>query len=623
MADGRNPWLTWALPVVVIGVLLVSNWAWRQKPATTLVARTFARTSAVLSADRPTRYPSWRMVIELPDDLKPPGPEWMLHEGPQPGLGYELHWLPARLSLQVWRSGERLLLLGSATLPRAPRQVEFARQGLLLSVAVDGVRCLTCLDLQPPPEPEYCGFSAAADVGGASLSLYDERRFLPPAHLEAMRGDAPRLHRLYENPELGDSSLHAIARVRYAVLLGERPGPDAEAARRDAHVALRALADGDPVRASLLAWMSWLDVRSALVRGDDAGALAAARSLGDATALRTASELPGLLVDLLGRFGDRVASRPTRPVPPHEVFIARRHRLAAIVSLGSTALDCDSGEPGTHFAPSENLGWHLRLAVHGAGSLIGVEPQPTPAEGPVWVADRWRAFAGLPVKVRAFADEPSGWRERDPLATVVGQLVGLASFDPLPAVGLRAAIDDLVARNDGVTAIQRLDEAPPEIQREAALTRGILATRGIGDVAVARAALAHPVAEGVPLTAEDPLAFAIDRLLQLGLRQRDTPSGILPGVPKLPPTLSWAGPILSGQPGAPAEVWRVLPERPMEGLAAALLMQEIAGETPDWSLLAQAPAFTVPLRLLMPLTKPVTPTNPVVPDVPVTPVVVP
>lgn len=615
MADGRNPWLIWSL-VVMIGVLALSNWSWRQKPPSTLVARTLWHSSAQLAFSSPTS--AWRLVVDLPDDLTPPGPEWKLYEGAQPGQGYELHWIPARLSLQVWRTGEQLQLLGSATLDRAPRQVVFARRGLRLLVEVDSVVRIACLDLQPPGEPSVCGAVAVTDVGGARLTLHDERRFLPPIERQVMGGELASLQQLADDPEFTVGSVHAIARVRVALMSGVRPGALADAVWREAQVALRALPLNHVDRAPLLAWMGWVSLRRALESGDEADLAAGVAALVNNTEVRGAGELPGLLLELVGRLAERAAARPTRPVPPAEVFAARRTWLAALSSLGTAVLDSDTGEPGTRFAPSEHLAWQLRLVVHAADCLIGRAPQPTPAEGPAWVADRWRAFAGGLVRIRIFPDPPGG-----PLAAAVQQLVSLAGFDPLPAVGLRAAVEDALERGDVSAAVARLDEAPPEIARQAALTSGILATRGLIPAADARAVLARPIGSERPLVVEDPLAFAIDRLLELGLRKHQGSSGVLPGVPKLPESLAWAAPILSGQPGAPAEVWRVQPDRPLEGLAAALLMQEIAGETPDWSLLAQAPAFTVPLRLLMPVAKAQPPVILDPPEPPVTQPVVP
>ena len=623
MADGRNPWLWWALPVVVIAVLALSNWSWRQKPVSTLIALTSWHTSAQLSAEIPKPIMAWRLVVDLPNDLKPPGPEWMLYEGVQPGQGYELHWIPARLSLQVWRSGDHLQLLGSATLDRAPRQVVFARRGLRLAVDVDGVSRIACLDLQSSPAPEVWGTAAAADVGGARISLYDESRYLTKSEQEVARSDLASLQHLADDPAFTVGSVHAIARVRVALVLGAQPGAVSEQAGRDARVALRALPENHSDRATLLAWIGWEDNRSALQRGDDSALVSAANALAGSTDARTAGEYPGLVIDLICRLADRTALRPTRPIPPMDIFTARRAWLSAISTLGTAVLDLDTGEPGTRFAPSENLAWHLRLAVHAADCLIGRQPQPTPADGPTWAADRWRAFAGVPVRVRALTDEPGSWRERDPVTVAVQGLVNVAGIDPLPAIGVRAAVEAALSHDDLAAVRASLADAPPDIARQVALTQAILATRGLIEAADARAVLNQATGSEHPLVSEDPLAFAIDRLLELGLRKRPGGSGVLPGVPKLPASLAWAGPILSGQPGATAEVWRVQPDHPMEGLAAALLMQEIAGESPDWSLLAQAPSFTLPLRLLMPVTPAKTPLTTDVPEPVVPPPVVP
>jgi hypothetical protein len=261
----------------------------------------------------------------------------------------------------------------------------------------------------------------------------------------------------------------------------------------------------------------------------------------------------------------------------------------------------------------------LRLVVHAADCLAGEVPQPTPADGPAWAAERWRAFAGGTPTSGRLPDADSAWREADPLGATLDQLTKVAGFEPLAAVALSAGAIHAASANDPLA----LGAAPPEARRQAALTRALLALRGIGETTEARSALAIAVdagdGEDTPLVSSDPLAYALDRLLISGLRGAKARVAVLPGTGTLPPSLAWAAPLLAGTPSAPAEIWRLTPERPREGLAAALIMQELAGLAPDWSLLAEWPGFTVPLALLIPLPGAAPPVDP--PQMPVAPIV--
>jgi len=149
----------------------------------------------------------------------------------------------------------------------------------------------------------------------------------------------------------------------------------------------------------------------------------------------------------------------------------------------------------------------------------------------------------------------------------------------------------------------------------------LLVLRGHGNRDAAVRALHGGETEG-GWAAEDPLAFALERLLQSGLRQRGGDGGLLiPGLAAPPDSLRWAEALLNGQAVGLAEAWRLMPERPLEGLAAALIMQELAGTKPDWALLEGVPHFTVPLALVVPPPPAVAPPGPVV--LPEPPVIVP
>lgn len=614
MPSGRTSWLPWILPLTVVAVAVLSNWAWRSKPPSLLVCRTTARTGALLAAAEPKASAAWRLVVHLDHDIEPPA--WQLHEGAQPGSGYELHWLPQLLAFQLSRVGDRPLLLGTATVDRAPREVSIQRRGARLVLEVDGKRKLDCIDLVAPPVPSAWGFLAAADTGGVTLSLYDERRLLSDDERSLLSADDPAtLQRMAEDTALATGSGHAIIRARLAVALAGAGGAP-EAAQRDAQVALRALGERHPDHPALGAWLRWNEVRLAAARGDEVALEAAFEGLTRFAAGSRAPEMPGLLLDLMHVAVERACAPPVKSTPPEAVLAERRRWLRAVAGLGYAAMDIEGPDSAGGFVAPDSLRWMLRLAVQAADCLAGDSPQPTPAEGPAWLACRWRAFSGRNPGVATLPELPGGWRERNPLVGTIQRLSDLAGFTPLAAVALRGDVLAAIGRNDRAAADEAVAKAPPTAARQAALTRALLALRDLAQagsrgrdlpsVQAALAALAQDDGDGAPLGNDDPLGFALDRLLRHRAARAEA---TLPGVPQVPETLVWAERLLNGKPGAPAESWRVLPERPLEALAAALAMQEVAGESPNWSLLEQATCFTLPLRLLAPVSRP-TPVQP-------------
>ncbi len=614
MHSGRTTWLPWILPVTVVAVAVLSNWAWRAKPPSLLACRTTARTSALLAAANPQPSAAWRLVVHLDRDLEPPA--WLLHEGAQPGTGYELHWLPQLLAFQLSRVGERPHLIGTVVIDRAPREVAIQRRGGRIAVEVDGRRVLDCHDLIPPAAPAAWGFLAAADTGGVTLSLYDERRLVTAAERALLTDEPAALARVVADADLATGPEHAIARVRLAVALSATVSGAGEAAQRDAQVALRALGERHPDHPSLAAWLRWNEVRLAAAHGDAAGFDAALDALVGFAAGARAPEMPGLLLDLMHFASERACARPTKATPPEEVLAARRRWLQVVAVLGYTAMDIEGTQATSGFIAPENLHWMLPLAVQAADCLAGNSPQPTPAEGPGWLACRWRAFAGRNPGVAALPELPTGWRERNPLRGTVQILTDLAGFAPLAAVAMRGDVLAALDRGDRAGADEAVAKAPPTAARQAALTRALLALRDLSQaggrgrelpsVPEALQALALDDGDGSPLANDDPLGFALDRLLRHRAARAEA---TLPGVPNVPEPLAWAERLLNGKPEAPAESWRALPERPLEALAAALAMQEVAGESPNWSLLDQATCFTLPLRLLAPVSRP-TPVQP-------------
>jgi len=623
-------WLRWALPATVLAVVWMSWWAWRSRPTSTLVARSSAGgVGATLSPPKAASSVVWRLLLNLDTSARPPGPEWVLHEGRQANEGYELHFLPRQLALQLYRTGDHLLLLGAVRLDRAPAEVALIRRGLRLQVAVDGALVLDCLDLLGSPPLGHWGVRAATTLGDATLSLYDDTRLVDwrerelasaePAILAAAASDLTR-------PD------HAIARARHAIALDPSQSPkrlaEARAAHHDAMTVLAVIDADHPQVPVLSAWLAWNRLRVALAGAAPETAEQEAilangalrRQVDAATDGRRQAgrpdacpELPGLILDVLPRLAERACLLPKSPTAPKDVARARDAWLGLLGEAGMAALDASDPD----YPP--NLHWQLSLVVQAADCLMGRSPQPTPAEAPPWLTSRWRAFAGSnpftgssPPAAR-FPDLVPGWQERSPLTGTLDQLIAYAQFRPLPAVGMsagmRAAYDQAGGRDASDQARSEAErrltaltaEAPP---RETALARAVLALSGLGDAGAAAKALAAADGTQPALAARDPLAFALDRLLALRSPRRGDPAtlSVPPLVARvtLPAELAGFDKLLSGLPEATHHVWvgnlDALP--PAQALAAALAMQEATGERADWSLLRRFPCFTIPLALL-------------------------
>ncbi len=593
----------WLVVVVAILVFASANAAWRLKPPSTLTDRSRARVSATLAAGVPRDTWTWRIVMDF--RRGPSAVRWVLHEGAQPGSGYEIHWQPDRLTFHIAIAGDQTRLLAAVAVDHGPRLVEVRRRGPRLGLVVDGKEVLSVIDALPAPMARTWGFQAAADLGEVVLSLYDDRRWSSDTDRILISDERDDLRAIADDPQWFATPTQALARLRLAMLVEPENGLAWDQAQRDARAALRALGDHHPDAASIDVWLAWNRLRGALRRHlSEPERLTAAIDLFVERGRFTQAphELPGLLLDHMVRLAVHVQQRPARSTPPHEILDLRRVLLHGIGRLGMAALDLEVAGPAVTVA-GERSGWLLRLAVHAAACLSGEVGQPTPAQGLGWLADRWRIFAGLAPRAGHLPTIESGWIERDPLTPLVEALLASARFEPFAAMALQERVRDALAAGDGATALAAVAAAPPAIAREAALTKAILAIRGIGTVEAARTALRRGVdADNVPWAEEDPLAFACDRLLELGSRLPQGDRGlILPSLLlDLPQPLRWADSLLNGRATAPAEAWRLVPERPFEALAAAMIMQEVAGVAPDWALLAGVPHFTVPLALLVP-----------------------
>ncbi|MBA3685323.1 MAG: hypothetical protein H0W72_08790, partial [Planctomycetes bacterium] len=376
MSPSRNLWVNWILPAAVIAVLVVSALAWRSKPPSTLICRTWASSAATLTAVVPSETPAWHFHATFDRGLKPPGPEWRLFEGAEPDTGYELRWLPQRLAIQLFHTGEHPQLLASAELERVPREIDFTRHGLRLTVAVDGIETIRVADLLPAPAPSAWGFQAATGMGEVMLSVYDDAAMLDDGERRLLEDDAAALVADAADPAI---DVAPIARARQAVGLDAKLELDVEHAQAQAELALTALMSYEDDRLSCSAWLAWNRVRLALARDDAEGTDRAAA--GVAALVRISreppfgQELPGLLMQLLPLLADRAAQRPERPTPPEQVLAQRERWLGLIAEIGYAVMDIRERDLVT----TENLHWQLRLLRHGAECLAGKSAEPTPA----------------------------------------------------------------------------------------------------------------------------------------------------------------------------------------------------------------------------------------------------
>jgi hypothetical protein len=622
--------------LLALGVVaVVSVWSWQVQPETTQLGFARipggARSSVVLSnqsaeAPRNLPCPAWRMHLRVDAGLKPPGPAWLMFEGARPGDGYELNWQPSRLSLTLTR-GNPALVLGVTSLDHFPSQVVLARHGFHLEVWADEVQVLTILDPQTTSAATAWGFQAAGPMEGSTVSLHDDRRLLPATTAAALSGDAVALQRVLSDPMQDD---HALFITRQALVLdAEKSTTEKSAAVKAASAAIGAFSTSGTTLGELRQWLAWGDVHVALVRQDlDAATRTtqAVHTLIDLANQQPAGESAGLAMELLERVVRACARPPYRA--PEDVVRWREAWFAILADCASAAL--------AHSSPAipDDWRWQLRLIIHGADCLRGHAPRPTPAEAPEWVVSRWRAFAGGNPGSAAFNNPiPQTAEERNPIRPALERLIQLAAFEPggIAAVAMRAAIIDAletaarpkagpetIEEQRALNRARALDATnePNVPAREAVLAQAILALQGIGDPLAAQRALdpdenhRAPTGDGtVPLARRDPLAYALYRLLRFrrqgsGPVHADGPFGPKEQMPEA--LVSPFGRLLSGRPEAPQEAWlsdaSVLPAT--QALAAALAMQEVLqvdGALPNWSLLDQLPCFTLPLRLMKPV----------------------
>jgi len=593
------------LPLTLIAVLGLGLIARGRQPVSTLVSVTRATPTCTLAAPVPRPMPAWRLRITLDPELRTSLPEWVLFEGTSAGEGYELRWQPDRLAFQIARGIEAPFVLAATTLDHAPSAVTFARTGLRLSVHADGREVLRALDLMPPPAPSTVGFQSAAAIGDSMIALYDDSRLLE-APARALIDDGPDALAVAAQDRSRPD--HAVVQARLALTLdADKAGVLVDAALDDAALATQALGPGHGDHAALAAWIAYGRLRLAQTRGDverAGGALADLRP-----GARPPSDLlPGLMIQALAGLAQRATARPQQPAP---VELIGRDRLAWMELTAQAAHVAIDASARAEVALSPTVQAQLRLIAHACECLAGALPQPTPAEAPPWLMSRWRAFAGRNPQVAEFPPVPLGWSERDSLGAVVDRLAQAAHFTPMAAVSARARVVDALERDMPDEARTAAADAP---SREAALMHALLALAGHAPPGAALTALNAPLGDQPALSARDPLAYALARLLRRRApRLKPAPDAPVEPAPvhlgeevrtanDLPPGLKAYERLLGGAAEATHDIWihdaAILP--PAQALAAALAMQETLGTDVDWTQLAHLPCFTLPLGLLPP-----------------------
>ncbi|MBA2479374.1 MAG: hypothetical protein H0V44_01830 [Planctomycetes bacterium] len=631
----------WLFPLAVLVIAVLSLWALKRMPAPTLVGHARVASGVTLTASNPGVTTAWTMHLRLDPAAKPPGPRWILHEGKQVGEGYELHWLPEKLGLQVFRAPDRLLL-GTTRLERMPRTVEFVRRGAWLVVRCDGTPRLSCLDPIGAAEPvraggddpmQAWGCSTIGSMGDSALTLADDQplRRTEPGEDPLPVEDDPR------------ESI-ALARVRDAMLIDATkcPPSEVETVFGAASQALSELPTGSVLQLRLRHWLALSEIQLALARPDElASAERASDAIDQLVMLCQSAAVPettGILMSLFPRLAYNASFRPAYPESPRQVLANRSLWMRV---LGAAAV---AARASANPAIGDDLQYQIGLLIHACGCLQSratgeakspteaggpraAVPQPSPAEAPPWLSSRWRAFAGGDPEVANFPEMPGS--RSDPVVIAIERLAQGAVLEPVAAVSMRYRIDrilkqvaralrdqqNLRSREEIARATQEalaaLDGVPA---RESALAASLVALQNLGSKEAAFEKLMVKDDRGLPWIHRDPLAFAIASLMlarnpqlkdlvseKWRAKEADLPGSILAFPDKLRPFEH----LLSGKPETTDEIWlhdpAVLP--PAQALATALAMQEAKpemGARPEWTLLRRVPCFTLPLDLLIP-----------------------
>lgn len=563
---------------LLVGVVVVVSgltwWGWRSEPPSRLVGsqRVAGGTTISLPQDRhPGPHRAWSAELRLAGGAQP-GVRWSLHEGKNPGEGYELHWLPDLPGLALWRA-PRAFLLGSVRLARPPGRITWTRVGARLTVEIDGRTALVCIDPvgvpesgDPTAEPLVRAWSCRTDntLGDALLTvqLIDAGRDWG-ADIPVRAGLNPDLDKALHDPTRHDLPLLSVRQALAQIEAGRDPVA-AGAALGHARITVdpgSVLGRLTPFRADpgedhLRLWLGLGRVQLALssrrlaagsassgeAAGEDAAEVVATE-LGEMGAVARSSgrppEQPGILMSLLPGLARQAAWRPDYPRDPREVLAGRAVWSRLLGEAAVMALR----HGGADLPPA--LAIQLRLLTHAAGcqlARLGEQghlpadsdgftggPLPTPVEGPPWLTARWRALAGADPGVDLIPPLPG--LPGAPLGEALARLEGSAGLAPVGAVRMRnqviAAVDELRRERGGGQEGRAQDllrealEAAPA--REAGLAKALIAWHlgsSLGDerrlqamFQPARRELVSAVDGSTP-EETDPVAFALVALLE-------------------------------------------------------------------------------------------------------------
>ncbi|MHC5067369.1 MAG: hypothetical protein ACYTF0_02150 [Planctomycetota bacterium] len=473
---------------------------------------------------------------------------WSLRE--DGSAGYHLHWQPSTLTLTLTRhapstlSGCPLdsgaLVLAEHVLTQAPHTITWLRRGHHLSVRCDDEDLLQVDDACHAGATSAWSITTDGDSGDSHLGIYRAANHHDPAS-------------------------GTIADLR-ALLTTDNNEVDARNLRQ------RLMASNDP---AVLAWLAWDDARHALSAPHAPGidldrALAALARLNTDTA-------PGLLRTLIPALVWQATTPPRGGAPAGEALSRRRHWLLLAADAGSNLGRNDDLEG--------------RFLAHLCRRLAGEPGLPIAVQAPAWLQQRWRLSSILPNDDHLSTAIPSSG---GPLHTTIVHLIHAADLDQPAAVTqanqARRALDGSRPEDQ----VPALSEASP---RQAALLHAIFALNGLAPAADAHSALHTPLANDLCLRDSDPLAYALDSLLAHRLGQEDPSLNDL-----VPQALSRYRRLLSGRPSATLLVFAASDDSlpPLQALAAALAMQEVAGAEPDWAPLRRSPSLTLPLEYIAP-----------------------
>jgi len=567
-------WSGRMLALALLVTLVLSALALLNAPQPTSVASAAAHDGLELTlplGQEPSAW--WRLQLRCDPSLVP-GPDWLLSDGEAAAAGYALHYHADKRVLRLYRrrpAGRPWLLLRMLACPAAPQLVELRRRGGLLVLVVDQHQRVDCHDPLPGPPARRWRLHNRGSQGDAQLSLHHDRR-LERAHERA-----------------GTPAIGSVAAARQ--LLGEHFALPAE--ERDlpaVHAALAVLKGRE--RAELEAWEYCLRSREALADDDPFAEVLIAEAL--ERFARAPAGGAGLAADVIPPLSRRVLAPTLSPLPAGEWIARRSHGLQLIESAAYIARGGDEQsalKPGPQHPLTSSK---FALVQQVARTLRGAEALPVPTDAPRWSSARWRLLSVADSDPDALTDIPQPWRIGDPAAAALGPLLDAAGFDQPAALRSRSRVMAALAAKRPDEAVAALGDAPDALRP---IVAGLLAWEGLMPREQALAALGDGGAEAA--ARQHPLAWALAQRLQTraSLAAVPGPGEASPLNAELPTTLARFRRLLAGKAAStmlvPSTDPAILP--PPQALAAALLMQDLAGLDADWALLRSLPSLRLPL----------------------------